>query len=344
MALAAAPGPMAVVDLDAPDAMFGLATQVTNTVVSVAQAQGLTVVTPRELRAQLGREKYRALEKCGDGVGCAAALLAPTGVKRAVLGRLGRDEKHYLLQLWLIDLDGMTVVADVDRPVLIAARRLQQDVEQAVPPLLRGEREARGRLTIRSNLPDAKVTVNGREVGVTPVTVTLRPGKHEVHLERNKYLSIDRLLTVEPERETVEDFNLLLKPGEVPDERVVPALAARDDAEGGAGRVGWYTWTAAGLTVAGVAVATGFGLKASSGERALKDGYDDARGLYTGTRRQALTAVSDARVANVAWGVAGAAAAVTVTLLIVDLTRAPVAVAPAADAGGGAGLVLGGRF
>ena len=344
--LAAAPGPVAIVDVDAPDLMMGLGAQVTRSIVSAAEAQKLPLVTPEMLRAKLDPKKYEELKKCAGNVPCAAQLLAESGATRAVLGKLDRDEKNYLLKLWLVDLKGLAVIADVDRAILIAARRFQKDVEQCVPPLLRGEREARGKLTIKSNLADAQVTVNGDFVGVTPVTLTLKPGKYEVRLERNKYLTITRLLNVDPNRETVERFKLLLKPGEIPDDQVVPELVKKKDeaGQGGQVRLSWYTWTSGAVAIAAGGVGLYFGLTARAQEKKLLDGYDMNTMVYQGTRQNALDAKSNALAANVAFGVAGAAALATVVFVVLDVKNpVPVDVAPVASPDG-AGVVVGGRF
>lgn len=343
--LAAAPGPLAIVDVDAPDLMMGLGAQVTRSIVHAAEAQKLELLKPEELRAKLDPKKYEGLRKCAGNVACSADVLSQLGVARAVLGKLDRDEKNYLLKLWLVDLKSLTVVADVDRPILIAARRFQKDVDQVVPPLLRGEREARGTLTIKSNLSDAQVTVDGEFVGVTPVTITVKPGKHEVKLDRKKYLPIARLLDVEPNKETVEAFKLLLKPGEIPDDEVVPGLVKKDGAsQQSRVRPSWYTWVAGGTAVVAGGVGLYFGLTARSQEKALLNGYDEASMTFQGTRQQALDAQSNALAANIAFGVAGAAAAATVVFIILDVKNpVPVDVAPAVTPGG-AGVVVGGRF
>lgn len=344
--LTAAPGPVAIIDVDAPDLMMGLGAQVTRSIVQAAEDQKLPLLKPDDVRAKLDPKQYELLRKCAGNVPCAAQALAQLGAARAVLGKLDRDEKHYLLKLWLVDLKGLTVIADVDRAILIAARRFQKDVEQAVPPLLRGEREARGKLTIQSNLADAQVTLNGDFLGVTPVTVTLKPGKYEVKLERAKYLSISRLLAVEANRETVETFKLLLKPGEIPDEQVVPGLSKKDGepTPDSQVRLSWYTWLAGGAAIAAGGTGLYFGLTARSQEKKLLDGYDDATGVYAGTRQDALDAQRNALAANVAFGVAGAAAVATVVFIILDVKNpAPVDVTPVATPGG-AGVLLGGRF
>ncbi|HEY0880878.1 MAG TPA: PEGA domain-containing protein [Archangium sp.] len=345
-AIVAAGPKVAIVDVDSPDLMMGLGAQVTRALVSEAQAQKLDLVTPEDLRGKLDAKKYEGLRKCGGKPACVAQELEGVGVQRAVLGQLGRDEKNYLLKLWLIDVQNLSVVADVDRAILIAARRFQKDVEQAIPPFLRGEKEARGTLVIEANLADAQVTLNGEFIGAPPLTQTLRPGKHEVKIERKKYLPITRLVDVEPNKETKVVFKLLLIPGQIPDEQVVPALTkkADDGAPAPTVQLSALTWILGGAAVAAGGTGLAFGLIARSQEKALVDGYDVDRDLYAGTRAQALEQNRNALVANVAFGVAGAALVGAVISGIVDGTRpAPVQVAPTASTTG-AGISVGGSF
>ncbi len=344
LTLAAAPK-LAVVDVDAPDLMMGLGAQVTRALVAEAQTQKYDVVTPEVLRTQLDARRYESLRKCGGNAACVAQELSGLGFKRAVLGKLARDEKNYLLKLWLVDVDALTVIADVDRPILIAARRFQKDVEQAVPPLLRGEREARGTLTITSNLDDAQISLNGEFVGTPPLTLTLKPGKHEVKITRSKYLDVTRLLNVEPNQETKEHIKLLLIPGQLPDAQVVPKLTKKDDAPAAQGvTLSPLTWVLGGLAVAAGGTGLTFGLISRGQEETLRRGYDVNAQVYAGTRAQALEQNRNALVANVALGVAGAAAIGAIVSGIVDGTRAPpVQVVPAASADG-AGVSIGGSF
>lgn len=348
LALLSGPSPrVAIVDVEAPGLMMGLAAQVTRAVVSGAQAQGLDFLAPEQLRAKLDARQYEQLKKCAGNVACAAQLLEGQGAERAVLGTLDRDARHYRLKLWLLDLKGLTVVADVDRRILIAARRFEKDVEQAVPPLLRGEREARGTLVVESNVADAQVTVDGDFIGTPPVTLSLKPGKYEVKVERKKYLGATRLVAVEAGQETKELLKLLLKPGEIPDDQVVPALAKKAAAPETAPppmSVSALTWVAGGLTLAAAGTGLGFGLLARSQERALTDGFDADTQVYQGTRAQALEQNRSALIANVAFVTAGVAAAATVVSVIVDATRAPaVQVAPVVTPSG-AGVSVGGTF
>ncbi len=338
---------LAIVDTESVDALVGLAGQVTRALVEEARAQKYAVLGPEELRKKLDDKKYTELRKCAGKVGCAAQYLQGLGAKKAVLGLLAKDDRNYLLKLWLVDLDTLAVIADVDRPILIAARRFQKDVQQAVPPLLRGEREARGTLVVDSTVKNTQVTVNGEFIGVAPVTLTLRPGKYEVKLEKPKYLPISRLMAVEANQETKETFKLLLIPGAIPDEEVIPPLGkpGEGQATGKPLAVSPRTWILGGVTVAALGTGAYFGLTARSADQKLQDGYDPATGIYQGTRAQALSARQNALVANVALGVGVLGLAASIASLVMD-ANAPdgaVQVTPAVTPGGG-GFVVGGHF
>lgn len=336
---------LAILDVDAPDLMMGLGAQVTRALITEAQAQKLDPMLPEELRAKMDARRYEALKKCGGNVACASQELESLGVKRAVLGKLTRDERHYVLKLWLLDISGLSVIADVDRSILIAARRFQKDVEQAVPGLLRGEREARGTLVVEANLADAQLTLDGEPSGPPPLNLTLKPGKYEVKVERKKYLPITRLVAVEANQETRLKLKLLLIPGEIPDDQLVPALTRKKEGpEPQPLQLSALTWILGSATVVAAGTGLTFGLIARGQESALRAGYDSQTQVYQGTRAQALEQNRNALVANVAFGVAGAALVGTIVSGIIDGNRPPpVQLAPALSPTA-AGLTLGGSF
>ena len=339
-----AAGPkLAIIDVDAPELMMGLGAQVTRAIVTEAQAQKLDVMLPDQVREKMDARRYEALKKCGGRAACVAQELESLGVKRAVLGQLTRDERNYVLKLWLIDVPGMAVIADVDRSILIAARRFQKDVEQAVPPLLRGEREARGTLEVQVNLSDAQLTLNGEFAGTPPLKLTLKPGKYELKVERKKYLPITRLVAVEANQATRVELKLLLIPGQVADDQLIPTLTKKPDETAPPLQLSALTWLLGGASIAAGATGLTFGLIARSQERTLREGYDATNDLFQGTRAQALEQNRNAVVANVAFAVAGGALIGAVISGIVDGNRAPVQLTPTVSPGA-AGISLGGSF
>ena len=87
---------------------------------------------------------------------------------------------------------------------------------------------------------------------------------------------------------------------------------------------------------------TYFALTERGLEQGLKEGFDRETRIYAGTRAQALSAQTDALLANVFWAAGGAAAIVTVILVYFDV-RTPVQVTPTVGPTG-ASLSFGGRF
>jgi hypothetical protein len=318
----------AIVDVDAADAMMGLGSQVTQKLLEVAASQKLTVVPPEKLRTLLPSEKYQALRKCQGNTACVSAAFAGTSVTRAITGQLSRDERNYLLRLWHHDVRGTKLVCDVDRAVLIAARRFQKDVDQAVPALLKGEREARGQLSIEANVANAQLSLNGEFMGTPPMTLTLKPGKYEIKLVKNKYLPVTRLVAVEANQTTTEKVKLLLMPGQTPDDDVVAASKPGTEA---AGVSGGLTLRPPTIVLGILTMLTGssaaiFGLISNRQETDLRAGYNAMTNVYQGTRADALEQNRNALVANVSLIALGAAAVATVVFLVIDLVsgnRAP---------------------
>lgn len=331
LALTARPVTVAVVDLETPDFMLGLAAQVVRSVVTEARAQKYEVISGEALLAKVDAKRYAELKKCSGKPACAAQILEAMGIERVVVGTLRRNEKSYLLQLWLMELKSLSVVSTVDRSILIASRRFQSDMEAAVGPFLRGEREPQGQLNIEINVAGAEITLNGEVVGKAPLQLTLKPGKYEVKVERSRYLPVTRLVAVEANASTKLELQMLLMPGQLPDDQLIPALTKKSLSNGTGSSSfspGVASWILGGSAVAAGAVGVTFGLLARSQEQALRKGYDANLELYAGTRAQALEQNRNALIAHVSFGVAGAALVGTIISLILDAQHVPVAIAP----------------
>ncbi|MBI3182712.1 MAG: PEGA domain-containing protein [Myxococcales bacterium] len=343
----AAPGPgrLAVVEVGSPPTMIGLAGQITEALLAEARAQRYELVEPAAIRARLGEKDYGDLQGCGGSPSCVAARLGGIAADRVAIGALNRDEKNYQVRLWLLDMRELKVISEVDRSILIASRRLMKDVTSAIPALLRGEREALGTLKLTSNVQGAQVTLDGESTGTAPLEVRLKPGKHQVKLEKKAYMPVERLVTVEPNQIAQVEVRLLVRPGETPEEEVVPPIAAATVPKEGAGqglRVPQNAWLAGGVALAALGAGGFFGVSSWTTERKLLSGFDPERNVYQGTRREALAAKRGATVANVSFAVAGAALAAGVVFTLLD-SGTTASVTPAAGPAG-AGVELRGRF
>lgn len=215
---------LAIVELDTPPNMMGLGAQVANSINDAAQAQGYRINSPESVHGQLGDERIKQVHLCGGKPACVASKLQGVAADRVVVGSLNRDEKNYLVKLWLIDLVTGELVADIDRPILIASRRLQTDVAEAIPGFLRGEKEARGKLRLTATTRGVNITVDGEPAGKTPLLLELKPGKHQLKAEKKAFYPVDRYVTIAANTTTEEELRLVKIPGQVADDEVVPGL------------------------------------------------------------------------------------------------------------------------
>lgn len=284
--------------------MQGLAVLLTQKVLDTAHAQGVKVISPEELESFLGPKGTLALKQCGPTPACLAERLSDLPVNRVVVGTLGRDQSHYLVHFWLISLTPAATVAELDRSILIASRRLQSDVAAALPALLRGEQEVKGTLVLDSSVPGAAVSLDGEPLGQTPVTRLLKPGKHEVRVSHPGYYAVERLVTVEAGKTTQEVVRLVGVPGTAP-APLPPAETAAPVASGGF-RVPVAGWVALGLGVAAGGVGTWLAIQAHNNQNELLAGYNPANNTYQGFRSQALAGQNQATWANVCFGIASA--------------------------------------
>ena len=324
---------LAVVELDTPPEMIGLGAQLAKSVIEAAEAQGYTVTPPDVVRTQLGEERLKQLQRCGGLPACVQGKLQGLDAQRAVVGSLRRDEKHYLVKLWLIDLATASLVADVDRAILIASRRLQQDVAAAVPGLLRGEKEARGQLRLDANTKGVSIEIDGAPAGKTPLQIELKPGRHQLKAEKKAFYPIERYVTVTANTTTEEQLRLVKIPGEVAEDEVIPELQKRDvpvaTAKAGAPHEAVALGVGAGIIAA---AGVGFVIQHNQAVAAQGEGYKNTR-----------QAKEDQRHATLLFAAAGITALSAVILGLTLDGDDKLEAAPAAGPGGG-GVVVNGRF
>lgn len=343
--VAEAAGGLAVVNVYTPPTMVGIGVQVTQTILEAAREEKVPVLLPDEIRAAIGERQYEELRACEGNPGCVQAKLVGLKVDRAVLGSLTRDERSYLVRLWLVDVAKGEVVSTVDRSVLIAARRLTLDLREAVPRLLRGEKEATGTLKITSRVKNVRVFVDQVEHGVLPLSVELKPGKHELRFEKPAYLPVERLMTVEAGAVTEEEVRLILRPNEEdPDEKqpVFVTEVQEPPPEEQSFRLPLSAMVLAGVAAGAGVVGASLGFASKAAETKLKEGFDPGADTYAGTRREALEGARLANLANVAFVVAGTSLLGGVVITLLENRRpAKVSVAPGLVPSGGAVFVEG---
>jgi len=323
-------GPLVIAETLSPPDMVGLGARMSRSVEAEARQQRLTVIGPQQLRRTLDDAQLEALAACKLDSYCATPLLQATGATRAVLASLERDRAHYLVRLALIDLRTGERIAQVQRAVLIASRRLDRDVQAALPGLLRGEQEATGELVLEASVPGVQITVDDVPSGTTPLSLTLKPGRHRILAEVAGHYPVERFVDVDAGGRHAETLRMtahsLADAGPVDE----PAVTAeRTEA---AQRASSSRLEAAGVLggTALVALATTAGLHAA----AIKDGQ----------RPEGASTLRGAR--NVALGVGAASALAAGALWLWESTSSappPIAISPLMS-GTELGFAIGGRF
>jgi serine/threonine protein kinase len=110
-------------------------------------------------------------------------------------------------------------VAPPARPVAAAPARPSAPVTSSLPAT------PAGRLLVRSTPSGARVTVNGKDAGVTPVTIRdLANGTHTVRITRDGYLAVERRVSLAGARPSQRMTVTLTR---VPTPSTAPAASAR---------------------------------------------------------------------------------------------------------------------
>lgn len=205
-------GSLAVLELASPPTMGGMAAQIRQTVERSAQDRGFSVVSEHTQRERLGLEGLAKLQACQQKQECMAPQWAALGNRYAVTGSLNQEEGSYRLKLFLWDLTQESPVAQVNHTSLIAGQLLQPEVKLLTEALLRGEPSPTGQVQVKSTVPGAEVMVDGTPVGRTPLTVSLPPGKRVVTVKKDRYLEVERLITVKANQTVAHELPLLPSP------------------------------------------------------------------------------------------------------------------------------------
>lgn len=298
---------LAVVDLASPPSLLGMAGKITRLVADEASREGTyEVIDSNAVKLTLGDANVREIHKCAGAAACISSLVAPLSVARIVVGNIDRTTDSYLVKLWLVDVGANSIVSSIDRRILIASRRLEKDVTEAIPQLLRGEQESLGKVHFVARasgelVSGAIVEIDGEKVGMTPFTYAGKPGKHKLRMEISGYYPIDRYFNVDANATVELELKLVPVPGVK-----LPPLAQRKVAPAGEGAANASVPTSSlisgGVSLAALSGGFFFGNKAKGLFKRAVLGSDGVRQI---TRGEALEGKQHALTANVLFGVAG---------------------------------------
>ncbi len=231
---------VAVMDLKArgvDEAAAGaLSTEVTNALASLRVIQ---VISGEDVRRLLALEETR--QGCTGEVdaACMAEIGGALGVEHLVYGEVAKVGSTYSLSLVLLDTRSASAKNRANSKVDSASELLRKVNELAralVAPLLEGKS---GSLVLDVREAGAKVRIDGRTVGVTPLgRQSLTMGPHEVVVEKPGFLPFARTVDVLADQVSVEAVTL------IPNESFIVEY------ESGARMVRTMAWIGAGATVA----------------------------------------------------------------------------------------------
>lgn len=149
------------------------------------------------------------------------------------------------------------------------SRTAPPDLKMKVPhldSLLEEVRSHVALLTVRTNVPNARVSLRGKYLGASPMksAVATSGGRAEIAIEADGYVTYQREVTLEEGRSTVVDVSLLEKGAssytdmkysdpKYSDTRGAPAHA---ETSSNAITTKWWFWTGVGVVVVGGVVLT----------------------------------------------------------------------------------------
>lgn len=197
-------------------------------------------------------------------------------------------------------------------------------------------------LTIRSVPPDADVQVDQRSVGRTPTRVTVRPGPHQVRVQKDAYAVESREVVMAPGRDQALELVLQALPS-APD---VPPLVAEGRPSDPLRPWMWAGFATAAVGLAVGAVFTVLAQDSSDREAQVRDQpfpvAEDVRSLRDEARTRSAIAVTSFIAAGV-----GAAAGATLWWISSDSPAQERRPGPTAGWGvstDGRQVLVGGRF
>ena len=229
--------PVAVMDLSGrgvDEAAAGaLTTEVSNT---LNQLRVFRVITREDVKRLLQLEQTRAQCTGRVDAGCMAEIGGALGVDYLIYGEIAKIGGTYSLSLVLLDIGRARAANRVNRKITDAGNLLteaERAAKQIVQPLLR---DKKGFLVLDVQEPNAKISIDGRLVGVSPLAgrLPLAMGAHEVIIEKDGFLSWARTIDVPANQATVERVVL------------VPSDAFIDDYRGRAEAIRTSAWITAG--------------------------------------------------------------------------------------------------
>ena len=193
------------------------------------------------------------LSQCTGAAACLTAVGRALGVQRIVAGNVGALGSDYVLNVKLLEVDSGRELRRLQMALRGASAQLIEAVRVAAYRLV-APQKLRGALHVLANIAGARVTLDGRYLGKTPVPIVdgLPVGEHQLRVSKAQYLDVEQSVAIRLQK-TKRIVVRLQTP---------PASRARVKP-----RLPWYTrwwfWSAVGVVAAGVGVGLGLASRSS---------------------------------------------------------------------------------
>ncbi len=147
------------------------------------------VVTTAQLRVALDAAGLQALSGCMSEA-CMTNLAGTVEAERALGGSLGKAGDDYVITLLLVDSKTGARVRQEQRKVPAHQDLSYYAVKELTALVLTGKSASPlVPVVISASEPGALVIVDGQQVGAAPVTTQLDPGRHEVRVEKDGFVT-----------------------------------------------------------------------------------------------------------------------------------------------------------
>jgi hypothetical protein len=203
------------------------------------------VITREDIKRMVQLQQTKQACTGSVDAACMAEIGGALGVDYLVYGEVAKIADTYSLSLVLLDIQKAEATNRVNKKIT-ETRALLTDTDNATKLLLQPLLESKkGFLVLDVHERGAKVTIDGRTAGVTPLAgrLELAMGAHEVLIEKEGFLAFARTVDVPPNQATVEPIAM------------VPSQEFIDNYEAGASRLRTIAWIAGGAAVALVGTA-----------------------------------------------------------------------------------------
>ncbi len=318
-----------------------------------SRLEGFSLQSKERTEGILASPANAELRKCGGATSCLCEIGKALGVDKLITGVIGGLGDDYTFDLKLVEIRSCREERRINEALSGREDLLIGAIRRALYKLVAPELVV-GSIGIDVPVEGARVLIDGRQVGVTPLAAPvggLRPGSHKLQIEKEGLSTFEDSIPVRFQAVTRVKVDLVRstllglsyekekKKEAAPKPELVKPLKRE-----GSPAIRILAWSSLGLSVAAVAGAALAGWRSSVAEGEVEDAARNGQ-LTSGHQDTINRGETYATLSNVGWGVAGGAAVLSLVLFLVDFFSdggegaAPDAVAPTLTEQGG-GLVL----